>query len=71
MWGEWVLLEHIKDSDVELQSLQEGVLLANMLVLELTIIQKVKDNQLNDPEFDRIIDPIAKKPDFRIVDGAL
>ena len=46
-------------------------MLANMLVSEPSFIQKIKDNQLQDPELARISEHIAERPDFRIVDGVL
>ena len=46
-------------------------MLANMSMSEPSFIQKIKDNQLQDPELARISKHIAECPDFRIMDGIL
>ena len=46
-------------------------MLANMSMSEPSFIQKIKDNQLQDPEFARILEHIAEHPDFCIVNGVL
>ena len=46
-------------------------MLANMLVTEPIFIRKIKESQLLDPDLAKIVDHIAERPDFRIVDGIL
>ena len=46
-------------------------MLANMIVSEPTFIQKIKDNQLQDPDLARIVEHITECPDFGIVNGIL
>ena len=38
---------------------------------EPTFIQKIKENQLQDPDLAKIVDHTAERPGFRIVDGVL
>lgn len=46
-------------------------MLASMIVSEPTFIQKIKDNQLQDPDLARIVEHIAKRPNFRMVNRIL
>ena len=46
-------------------------MLANMTVSEPTVIQKIKETQLQDPDLARITEHISERPDFRIVEGML
>ena len=46
-------------------------MLANMSMSEPSFIQKIKDNQLKNPQLARISEHITERPDFRIVDGVL
>ena len=46
-------------------------MLANMLVTEPIFIRKIKESQLRDPDLAKIVDHIAERPEFRIVDGGL
>ena len=46
-------------------------MLANMTVSEPTFIQKIKDSQLQDPYFAKIVKHISECPDFKVVDGVL
>ena len=52
--AEWLFIEEFHDLEVELHSLSGRVMIASMSVCELTLIQKIKDNQRNDPDFVRI-----------------
>ena len=46
-------------------------MIVDMSVPELTLIQKIKENQLLDLDLAKIANHIAKRPDFRIVDEVL
>ena len=63
--------QQFEDLGVEFQPLRRGVILAKMSVSESTFIQKIKESQLQDPDFARIVEHIAERPDFRIMDGVL
>ncbi|XXG47287.1 hypothetical protein AAC387_Pa02g1954 [Persea americana] len=65
------IFQQFEELGVDLQPLRNGVMLANMSVSEPSFIQKIKNNQLQDPELAKILEHIAKRPDFCIVDGIL
>ena len=65
------VLQQFEELGVEVQTLDLGVMLANMTVSEPTFIQKIKDSQLQDSDLVRIVDHIAKRPDFKMVNGVL
>lgn len=46
-------------------------MLASMIASEPTFIQKIKDNQLLDSNSAKIVEHIAERPDFRVVEGVL
>ena len=52
-------------------SLKMGVVLANISVSEPVFIQKIKESQMQDPELARVVEHLADRPDFRMVDGIL
>ena len=65
------IFQQFEELGVDLQPLREGVMLGNMSVSEPSFIQKIKDNQLQDPELARISEHIAERPNFCIVDEVL
>ena len=65
------VLHQFEELGVEVQPLRKCVMLANMIVSELTFIQKIKDSQLQDPDLIKIVELISERPDFRILDGVL
>lgn len=56
---------------MEFQSLRKGLMFANMFVSEPTIIQRIKDNQLQDRKLARISEHISEPLDFRMENGVL
>ena len=65
------VFQQLEELGVDLQLLRKGVMLANMLVSEPSFIQKIKDNQLQDPELARISYHIAERLDFCMVDRVM
>lgn len=66
---DWMV--QFKDIDVELQPLSNRVMLVSMSLWEPEIVNRIKDNQRDDPELVRITDHMEKRPDFSLIDGAL
>ena len=61
------VFQQFKELGVEVQPLRKGVMSANMTISEPTFIQKIKDNQLQDPDLAKNVEHIAERPDFRMV----
>jgi len=69
--GEWIMIEEFRDWDVSIEVMDNQVMIAAMSVFEPLLIQQIKDRQFDDPEFARIRDNIAARPDFVLVTGVL
>ena len=65
------VFQQFEELGVEVQPLRKGAILANMTVSEPTFIHKIKDSQLHDPDLAKIVEHIAERPDFRMVNGIL
>ena len=68
---EWSWVETFKDMGIYFQSLNDKVMLASLFSSELEIIPRVKSLQSYDPNLTKIIENIADRPNFRILDGVL
>ena len=59
------IIQQFEELGVELQPLWQGVVLANMSVIEPTFIQKIKETQLQDPDLAKIVEHISGASRFQ------
>ena len=67
--GKWFLLEEFKDLDVTMKLINDKIALVTMSVFEPDLMKQTKEEQFMDRKSVKIKDNIAKKPNFRMVDG--
>ena len=61
----------IQSLAIEFQPQSERVMVASMHTWEPEILSRIKTSQTEDPELVRLIDSVADRPEFRLLDGVL
>ena len=64
MGAKWFKLDVFKEFDVEVKLVSDSMILTAMSVFEPILMNRIKDEQFEDPNLAKIRDHMADKPDF-------
>lgn len=64
------MIEEFKDLDLNVEIKGDKVRLANITIMP-TLIQQIKEKQMDDPELAKLIMRIGERPNFSLKDGVL